>query len=162
MCHRAFFALLHEICRIQAFFHAIPTNLPLPGRTSQRTAMHFCVVCSILVRPWRQYSTINKHMSTIPNLTESQIWTVTSSLKERFKGEVEVQEIDSDMRLRLHDHELWTSPQPVLATGQWQFRDFQNRQESLPRPGRPRSQTTGRGGQGVNPPDNEFLSQFSN
>ena len=54
--------------------------------------MHFYGVCSILVRLWRQYSNIKGLMSTIPDFTESQIWAVTSALKERFKDEV--QEID--------------------------------------------------------------------
>ena len=42
----------------------------------------------------------------IPDFTDSQIWTVESTLAERFKEKIETQIIDSEIRLYPHDREL--------------------------------------------------------
>jgi len=43
-----------------------------------------------------------EHMNTIPDFTESQIWTVTSTLKEHFKEGVELllAQADHDLKQR--------------------------------------------------------------
>lgn len=42
----------------------------------------------------------------IPDFTDSQIWTVQSTLAERFKEKIETQIIDSEIRLHPYDREL--------------------------------------------------------
>ncbi|WP_148103032.1 hypothetical protein [Sulfuriflexus mobilis] len=42
----------------------------------------------------------------IPDFTDSQIWTVESTLAARFKKKIETQIIDSENRLHPHDREL--------------------------------------------------------
>lgn len=58
-------------------------------------------------------------MRTIPGFTESQICTVTDTLKVHFKGDDEVQAIDSDIRPSPHDRELIACP--------WLYRQANNR-----------------------------------
>lgn len=52
----------------------------------------------------------------IPDFTDSQIWTVQSTLNERFKMDIDVQVIDSEIRLFPHDSEL--TPVPGLY---WEY-----------------------------------------
>jgi hypothetical protein len=54
-------------------------------------------------------------MSKIPDFTDSQIWTVESTLKERYpESPIELQQVDTEIRLSPHDRELTQVPgQPV-------------------------------------------------
>lgn len=41
----------------------------------------------------------------IPDYTESQIWTVAVNLKERFRTDIDIQLIESEVRLSSHERE---------------------------------------------------------
>jgi hypothetical protein len=58
-----------------------------------------------------------KMSKKIPDFTDSQIWTVESTLAEHFKKKIEAQNIESEIRLHPHDRELTTpvSGLPVQA-----------------------------------------------
>jgi len=68
----------------------------------------------------------------IPDFTDTQVWTVTDSLKERFRAEIDVQLIESEVRIHPHDRELTEVPGLywqaedcnfiILKTGQNRFR----------------------------------------
>lgn len=50
-------------------------------------------------------------MSKIPDFTDSQIWTVESTLKECYPDSpVELQEVDTEECLSPHDRELTPAP----------------------------------------------------
>jgi len=46
----------------------------------------------------------------IPDYTESQVWTLAESLKERFLKDIDIQLIDSEIRLNSQDDELTNVP----------------------------------------------------
>jgi hypothetical protein len=57
-------------------------------------------------------------MSTIPDFNDSEMWTVQSTLNERYGREMEVQLGDTDVRLSLHTTDM--TPCPTLY---WQAND---------------------------------------
>ncbi|MBU1191484.1 MAG: hypothetical protein KKA36_01090 [Gammaproteobacteria bacterium] len=57
-------------------------------------------------------------MSTIPDFNDSEMWTVQSTLNERYGREMELQIGDTDVRLSLHTTDM--TPCPTLY---WQSDD---------------------------------------
>jgi len=57
-------------------------------------------------------------MSTIPDFNESELWTVQSTLNERYGREMDVQLAETDVRLSLHTTDM--VPCPTLY---WQADD---------------------------------------
>ena len=51
-------------------------------------------------------------MNRIPDFTENEMWVVHTTLRERYGREVDVQLVDTDVRLRSSDREL--SPCPAV------------------------------------------------
>ena len=51
-------------------------------------------------------------MKAIPDFNESELWVISSTLKERYHKEVEIDIGEAEIRLRPGDHEL--SPCPVI------------------------------------------------
>lgn len=57
-------------------------------------------------------------MTKIPDFTETEFWTVRSTVVERFRRQLEVQRADTEIRLSPHDRELTVCPALY-----WQFED---------------------------------------
>lgn len=49
-------------------------------------------------------------MKEIPPFSKSELWVVKKSLEERFRREIQVEEVETDVRLALSDRELTTCP----------------------------------------------------
>lgn len=49
-------------------------------------------------------------MAQIPDITESERWVMQTTLKERYRHEVELQLGDADIRLHVSDRELTSCP----------------------------------------------------
>ncbi len=49
-------------------------------------------------------------MSQIPDFNESELWTVETSLRERYGRDIEVQQAETEVRLNLHTTNLDTCP----------------------------------------------------
>ena len=49
-------------------------------------------------------------MSTIPDITETEDWIVTTTLQERYGRDIELQYADAEIRLNPADRELTTCP----------------------------------------------------
>lgn len=60
-------------------------------------------------------------MSTIPDFTETERWTVQSTVDERFRESVELQVADSEIRMNPHDRELTTCPALYWKVGNCHF-----------------------------------------
>ncbi len=71
-------------------------------------------------------------MGDIADFTESELWNLRTTLKERYNQEIEVQLADTEMRLDRHSTELHTCPAAywehdrchflVIKTGESRFR----------------------------------------
>lgn len=46
----------------------------------------------------------------IPDYTESQVWTVAENLKVRFRRDINIQQVEIEIRLSPHDRELTLVP----------------------------------------------------
>jgi hypothetical protein len=49
-------------------------------------------------------------MAEIPDITDSERWIIQTTLRERYRHEVEVQLADAEIRLHVSDRELSTCP----------------------------------------------------
>ncbi len=47
---------------------------------------------------------------SIPDFTETELWTIRSTVNERYKKEVKVELADSELRLNPHDQDLTLCP----------------------------------------------------
>jgi len=60
-------------------------------------------------------------MSSIPDIKDSELWILGTSLKERYGREVEIQLADTDVRLHAGDRELTPCPTFYWEAGDCHF-----------------------------------------
>ncbi|MEE9358163.1 hypothetical protein [Candidatus Vondammii sp. HM_W22] len=65
-------------------------------------------------------------MNQIPDITDSENWTIRTTLKERYKNDVELQIADAEIRLQASDRELSNCPVWVWKHGGCNFVIFKS------------------------------------
>ena len=60
--------------------------------------------------PAHSFAGDNLEMQEVPDITDSETWTIRTTLRERYKEDMELQIADAEIRLRASDRELTSCP----------------------------------------------------
>jgi len=63
----------------------------------------------------------NAHMGTIPDIGQSELWTVETTLAERYRTKIDVQTVETEVRLSVSDRELTPCPAFYWEHGKCHF-----------------------------------------